>query len=181
MGSLRTLNITTYFRISRFFVVFVCGHFVQWNECRLLLFLLKKTLSMEWMFFFCSFMQILYHCTSTDFFRFYKYPMRQKVYSHVYLIIRFIELACYGSRNNVLEQITWIWNWRKFRLNLHYMILTSAALNLWVLCYVFAFSFYVFFPCRNWLFVIFVLKLAVSWLDTFYSVQATKQPFQIVF
>lgn len=32
--------------------------------------------------------------------------MREKVYSHAYLTICFIELACYGSRDNVLEQIT---------------------------------------------------------------------------
>lgn len=134
---------------------------------------------MEWMFFF-FFSLLLIHANEISlslyiyrFFHILQISYEIKVYSHAYLTICFIELACYGSRDNVLEQIIWIWNWRKFRLNLRYMILTSAALNplSCFFCFPFVFSFAVFLPPptpSSWaVFVIFVLKLAVSWLDYF--------------
>lgn len=77
--------------------------------------------SCKWNFFITVHLQIFSYFTNI--------LWDKKVYSHAYLTICFIELACYGSRDNVLEQIIWIWNWRKFRLSLRYMILTSAALN----------------------------------------------------
>lgn len=137
----------------------------------------KKTLSMEWMLFFsaqsCKW-NFFYHCTSTDFFHILQisYEIKKNVYSHAYLTICFIELACYGSRDNVFEQIIWIWNWRKCRLNLRYMILTSAALNpLSCFCFpfcIFSCSVPPFLPRHHGLCLFpFVLKLAVSLLDYF--------------
>lgn len=118
------------------------------------------------------------------FFIFYKYPeiKKKKVYSHAYLTICFIELACYGSRDNVFEQITWIWNWR-CRLNLRYMILTSAALNP-LSCFCFPFRIFissvlspspVIMGCICYLCV--ELGTLFAWL--FYSFQATNSLFYV--
>lgn len=124
-----------------FLVVFVCGLFVQWNECSLLFPFKENTI--YWVDV-CFFLLIHANEISLSLYidRFFSYFTNilwdKKVYSHAYLTICFIELACYGSRDNVLEQIIWIWNWRKFRLNLRYMILTSAALNPLSCCFFFS-------------------------------------------
>lgn len=149
---------------------------------------------MEWMFFF-FFSLLLIHANEISlslyiyrFFHILQISYEIKVYSHAYLTICFIELACYGSRDNVLEQIIWIWNWRKFRLNLRYMILTSAALNplSCFFCFPFVFSFAVFLPppphpviMGRVCYLCVEVGSLLAWL--FYSVQATKQSIQIVF
>ena len=91
------------------------------------------------------------------------YEIKKKVYSHVYLTIRVIELACYGSRNKCTRADYLNMEQRKFRLNLRYMILTSAALNLLVILYCFSFVFVRLISLSSLaVFVTFVLKLAVS-------------------
>lgn len=132
--------------------------------------------SCKWNFFITVHLQIFSYFTNI--------LWDKKVYSHAYLTICFIELACYGSRDNVLEQIIWIWNWRKFRLSLRYMILTSAALNpLSCFLFPFVFSFALFwFPLSSWaVFVTFCVEVGSLFAWLFYSVQATKQSIQIVF
>lgn len=78
------------------------------------------------------------------------------------------------------EQIIWIWNWRPFRLNLRWTILTSAALT--------AFLSFFSLLCFPLLFLLppallFVLKLAVSLFVSlhYFTVSGDKESIQIVF
>lgn len=104
----------------------------------------------------------------------------------MYLTVCFIELACYGSRNNVPEQIIRLWNWRKFWLDLHWfwpvLHLTSSS-----------FFFFLFFFKLHFLICIFLVFLCFVFLSLlavfcylcvevgsllagfFYSFQATKK------
>lgn len=167
-----------------FLLFFVCGLFVQWNECSLLFFLERKHYGVDALLF-CSIMQMKF-LLSLYINRFFSYftnilwDKKTNVYSHAYLTICFIELACYGSRDNVFEQIIWIWNWRKCRLNLCYMILTSAALNP-LSCFCFPFCIFSCSapsppPPSSWaVFVTFCVEVGSLFAWLFYSVQATKQ------
>lgn len=120
------LNITSSY-FGNFFLFFVCGLFVQWNECKSLIFFpfVRKHYGVDVSFLSRSFTQIkfLYHCTSTDFFFFAyftnilwdkKYiPMRIWPYASSSLHVMDLETM-------YLSRFIWIWNWRKFRLNLRY-------------------------------------------------------------
>lgn len=152
-------------------------------------FLLKKTLSIEWMFvFFCSFMQMkfLYHCTSTDFFHILqisyeikKYiPMRIWPYASLSLHVTDLEtmylsrLSEYGTEEN-LDWIYAIWFWPVLHLTLLVVVFFLPP---------FVFSFALFPPPRHH--GLCLLPLCWSWqlfAWLFYSVKATKESIQIVF
>lgn len=158
-----------------FLLFFVCGLFVQWNECSLLFSLKENT--MEWMLFFsaqsCKW-NFFYHCTSTDFFHILQIsyeikkqtyiPMRIWPYASSSLHVTDLEtmylsrLSEYGTEENV-DWIYAIWFWPVLHLTL---------LVVFVFLFVFSVALPPPLPRHHGLCLLpFVLKLAVSLLDYF--------------